>query len=71
LPTPKRGIRYSFKNLCVTCAAAEIARQSLADVRDGGFRDFAQQVNGGKYHSGSTNAALRASAIEKSLLQSV
>jgi hypothetical protein len=66
-----RSIRDSFKNLHVASTAAEIAGQTLADVRCAGLRDFVQQVNGGKYHSRSTNAALRASTIEKSLLQRV
>jgi preprotein translocase subunit SecF len=65
------GIRDSFKNLRVTSAAAKIAGQSLADVRVVRVWIFTQQVNGGKDHSGGTNAALRAAAIEKSLLQRV
>jgi hypothetical protein len=69
LRTSTGGIRDSFKNLHVTSAAAKITGQSLTDVRAGGLRDFIQQVSGGKYHSGSTNAALGTAAIKKSLLQ--
>jgi hypothetical protein len=71
LPTPKRGICDSFKNLHVAGTATKIARQSLANISAGRLWVFAQQVNAGKYHSWSADAALCASEIEKSLLQRV
>jgi hypothetical protein len=57
-----------FKNLHVAGASAKIARQSLANISACRLWVFAQQVNGGKNHSWSADAALRASEIEKSLL---
>jgi hypothetical protein len=60
-----------FKDLDVACAAAEIAGKPFANFFESGLRFFVEQMNGREDHAGSANAALRAAAIEKRLLQNL
>jgi hypothetical protein len=49
--------------------SAEIAAEAFADFFERGPRLFVEQMQGRENHSGSANAALRATAVEEGLLQ--
>jgi hypothetical protein len=65
------GSHDRFKDFHVTGASAEIACESGANLGVGRLRRSLQKIDGGDYHAGRADAALRSAATDEGFLHGV
>jgi hypothetical protein len=64
----RRGRKHRLKYAHKSSATAQIARQPFANFRQAGVGIALDQLHRSHQHTGRTNAALRATALQKCLL---